>query len=160
LQTGPGFRAIQLPYPSTNSVSCATTSAPASGAWPCRFQRTQARLTCAFCGVIRNRSRVLDVVGKSWTGPAVLVAAFGQAQLARVGRSIPGLVSPAKDCRSFCIRYFQEGRPLAVYQEAIEGLLGGFPDFRTVFALCWPQAEQEALVHYAGPWITGESGRF
>ena len=76
-----------------------------------------------------------------------------------MGPSIPGLASPAKDCRSFWVRFFQQGRPLAVYQEAMEGLLGGFPDIGTVFALCWPQAEREALVHYAGPGITGELGR-
>jgi hypothetical protein len=43
-------------------------------------------------------------------------------------------------------------------QAAVAALLAGFPEVGAVAAVCWPHAEQDAFVHYAGPWITAAEG--
>jgi hypothetical protein len=51
-----------------------------------------------------------------------------------------------------------EPGPPEIYQEAMESMLREFPDIRAVIAICWPHALRKAFVHYAGPWMTEETG--
>jgi len=37
---------------------------------------------------------------------------------------------------------------------AVEEMLAGYPNIRTVLAVCWPKQEREPFVYYSGPWIT------
>jgi hypothetical protein len=81
-----------------------------------------------------------------------------------LGKLHLALESPADtDAAYMCILWRDaksEPMPPEVCEEAVEGMLSAFPDIRTVFAICWPHAQQKAFVHYSGPWITGESARF